>query len=120
MHDVLYQLLRNVERISEHLSLQPPVARVTPQTGAGALNASATLQTLGLKKGEMPKGLRQSMKSMSFPFNAQEDLDLTEDKVEINSNIFLVIFFSCKLSSYNNFFFHSYHKQILKNNHLQE
>ncbi|XP_022333075.2 uncharacterized protein LOC111130362 isoform X1 [Crassostrea virginica] len=84
MHDVLYQLLRNVERISEHLSLQPPVARVTPQTGAGALNASATLQTLGLKKGEMPKGLSQSMKSMSFPFNAQEDLDLTEDKVEIN------------------------------------
>lgn len=103
MHDVLYQLLRNVERISEHLSLQPPVARVTPQTGA--LNASATLQTLGLKKGEMPKGLSQSMKSMSFPFNAQEDLDLTEDKVEINSNFFLVIFFSCKLSSYNKFFF---------------
>lgn len=105
MHDVLYQLLRNVERISEHLSLQPPVARVTPQTGAGALNASATPQTLGLKKGEMPKGLSQSMKSMSFPFNAQEDLDLTEDKVEINSNIFFsYFFFSCKLSSYNNFF----------------
>lgn len=73
MHGVLNQVLYNVKRISEHLSIQPPLAQIKPQV----------LQMMGFNKREDmgATGLSQSMTGLRYEGFQQEKTE-PENKSE--------------------------------------
>lgn len=88
MHGVLNQVLYNVKRISEHLSIQPPSAHVRPQVQQ---------QMMGFSRRENMEstGLSQSMTGLGYEGFMQEMRE-AEDRVEKCKNtyqIFSLIFF---------------------------
>lgn len=74
MHGVLNQVLYNVKRISEHLSIQPPSAHVRPQVQQ---------QMMGFSRRENMEstGLSQSMTGLGYEGFMQEKRE-AEDRVE--------------------------------------
>lgn len=74
MHGVLNQVLYNVKRISEHLSIQPPSAQIRPQVQQ---------QTMGFSRRENmgSTGLSQSMTGLGYEGFMQEKRE-AEDRVE--------------------------------------
>lgn len=74
MHGVLNQVLYNVKRISEHLSIQPPSAQIRPQVQQ---------QTIGFSRRENmgSTGLSQSMTGLGY-----EEKREAEDRVEKRKN----------------------------------
>lgn len=78
MHGVLNQVLYNVKRISEHLSIQPPSAQIRPQVQQ---------QTIGFSRRENmgSTGLSQSMTGLGYEGFMQEKRE-AEDRVEKRKN----------------------------------
>lgn len=78
MHGVLNQVLYNVKRISEHLSIQPPSAQIRPQVQQ---------QTMGFSRRENmgSTGLSQSMTGLGYEGFMQEKRE-AEDRVENRSD----------------------------------